>query len=174
MSHATMMPDAFWSMALFCYFVSLFKRYPAEFLKNISHMNFITWTSIHSCSTRLESGVFVLERPHSYPPNARNNQNMGGLKSFKERVSFSEVGSTTVQMLYHRRYLGKAATRLARLSQALSWRQIIDKRSNRKQKLIIMLRFNDFKTYRLALICFVKSDFTNQARHHQDWIRARP
>lgn len=51
----------------------------------------------------------MLERPHSYPPNARNNQNMGGLKSFKERVSFSEVGSTTVQMLYHRRYLGKAA-----------------------------------------------------------------
>ena len=34
---------------------------------------------------------------------------MGGLKSFKERVSFSEVGSTTVHMLYHRRYLGKAA-----------------------------------------------------------------
>lgn len=51
----------------------------------------------------------MLERPHSYPPNARNNRNMGGLRSFKERVSFSEVGSTTVQMLYHRRYLGKAA-----------------------------------------------------------------
>ena len=42
----------------------------------------------------------MLERPHSYPPNARNNQNMGGLKSLKERVSFSVVGSTTVQMLY--------------------------------------------------------------------------
>ena len=101
------LPDAFCSMALFCYFVSLFKRYPAEFLKYISHVNFITWTSNRSCSTWLESGVFVLERPHSYPPNARNNQNMGGLKSFKERVSFSVVGSTTVQMLY--RYLGKAA-----------------------------------------------------------------
>ena len=40
------------------------------------------------------------ESLHCYSPNARNNQNMGGLKSFKERVSFSEVGSTTVQMLY--------------------------------------------------------------------------
>ena len=93
---------------LFCIFIQtlpswVFEEHQPHELHNLNYC------SIHSCSTWLESGVFVLERPHSYPPNARNNQNMGGLRSFKERVSFSEVGSTTVQMLYHRRYLGKAA-----------------------------------------------------------------